>query len=1186
MPSTQSLASRSVLLPVLLLFFCTAANDQTPPQAGPDRPEPILQVGHRRAVHAVAFSPDGRWVATGAKDNTIKIWDVATGRLLRTLYGHGSPVTALSVSPDGSLLASASGNSYDVRYAKLFFKGGQIGGLEEDASVRIWDVRSGRQLQVLRGHGLAVLAVAFGADGKSVTSASSDAIKVWDASTGKELRSMRVFPLPKRGSGMSLGGALTGTAKDTSLEKWQKTFKDLAGEILISSTGEVVAEGQPGKKFQLFDTVHMRKLNAVDAVSAPEAPGALAFQKDGQLVAYVRQDKEVAVQSLGKNKDLWRAALPAAGGAFLCMSADGQILAAESPNGNQRTVQLWSSSNGKSLGQFTIPDDRVSRVVAFSPDGKSLAMAPRGGHSVELRSIARGDVLRVFGTAGPPEQFSPVDPQLQKLLTSLGLARSGELAEASEDVGDFSATYRGGETVTFTLDGRWLLIKRGLQSGLSTTAWDISTGTQLQDASSPQFKQVGIPYHSPEGRFDTKPAYSSERPNGLQRSLGLSFKERGAGAQRVTLKDARDGHKLHEFNEGMAREAGTIPATGFSLDGAQIAVTGFKTRQYIPEVFVFDTKTGKKLAEFNPNETQESGPVFSLAISRDTRAAALGYGTRDVQIVDAHDGKPAFRLSHLGGTAGLSFNPDGRLLAVLGKDGDCYLFDAHSGQLLATLVSNGSDWLVVAPDGKFDGSPAAWSQILWRFNGNTFNVAPVETFFNEFYYPGLLSEIIAGKRLRATRDLTQLDRRQPSLELEAEGISGAAVNSRNVKVRIKVAEAKPDQDHKQGSTVRDVRLFRNGSLVNRWQGDQDLDRDGKAILEATIPIVAGSNHFVAYAFNQDNIKSSDASLILTGAPSLKRSGTAYVLTVGIDEYSNPEYSLKFAVADAQDVSNELKVQQTKIGASSKVEVVPLLNSEATKKNVLLAVRRLAGTETGPLPAGAPQVLEKLNPAQPEDEVFIYFAGHGAATDQRFFLIPHDLGYAGSRTELDPAGWLSIQDHSISDLELEDALEKVDARDVILIIDACNSGQALEAEERRRGPMNSRGLAQLAYEKGMYVLTAAQGYQAALEVKELGHGLLTYALVEEGLKTPAADKAPKDGKIVAREWIDYATVRVPELQEAQMEAAQKQGRSISFVEGPVETENDARGDAKSRGLQRPRVFYRREVDPDPIVIAKP
>jgi len=74
---------------------------------------------------------------------------------------------------------------------------------------------------------------------------------------------------------------------------------------------------------------------------------------------------------------------------------------------------------------------------------------------------------------------------------------------------------------------------------------------------------------------------------------------------------------------------------------------------------------------------------------------------------------------------------------------------------------------------------------------------------------------------------------------------------------------------------------------------------------------------------------------------------------------------------------------------------------------------------------------------------------------------------------------------------------------------------------------------------------------------------------------------EDGKIVAREWMDYATVRVPELQEAQIDIAQKQGRSISFAEEEAATRGGV-----NRSLQRPRVFYRREADPDPIVVAKP
>jgi uncharacterized caspase-like protein len=243
------------------------------------------------------------------------------------------------------------------------------------------------------------------------------------------------------------------------------------------------------------------------------------------------------------------------------------------------------------------------------------------------------------------------------------------------------------------------------------------------------------------------------------------------------------------------------------------------------------------------------------------------------------------------------------------------------------------------------------------------------------------------------------------------------------------------------------------------------------------------------------------------------------------------------------------------------------------------LRRLAGASEPPtLKAG---VLDRLKRAEPEDAVIIYFAGHGTAQQQRFYLLPHDLGYTGDRGALDEAGLKTILAHSISDLELEDAVEGLAAGSLLMVIDACNSGQALEAEEKRRGPMNSKGLAQLAYEKGMYILTAAQSYQAALEAAQFGHGLLTYALVEEGLKTTAADSQPQDGIVSAREWLDFATERVPQMQEEKMKEKRGLGLEIAFTEGEQKI-----ADPEKRSLQRPRVFYRREMETDPLVIARP
>jgi uncharacterized caspase-like protein len=116
---------------------------------------------------------------------------------------------------------------------------------------------------------------------------------------------------------------------------------------------------------------------------------------------------------------------------------------------------------------------------------------------------------------------------------------------------------------------------------------------------------------------------------------------------------------------------------------------------------------------------------------------------------------------------------------------------------------------------------------------------------------------------------------------------------------------------------------------------------------------------------------------------------------------------------------------------------------------------------------------------------------------------------------------------------------------------------------------------------MYILTAAQSYQAALEAAQFGHGLLTYALVEEGLKTAAADNEPQDGILSAREWLDFATERVPQMQEEKMKQGRGLGLDIAFTEGEKNV-----ADPDKRSVQRPRVFYRREMETDLLVIAKP
>ncbi len=1129
-----------------------------------NRPELILQTGHTQSVNAVAFSPDNRWLASGGKDNVIKIWDLTTGNVLRTLDGHSSNINALVVSEDGQLLASGSGNVKDDRDLGIFIKGGIVGG--EDNTVRIWNVQTGRELQVLSQ-------------------------KTKYAKSGRE-------KLASAGSFSIFGGQ---SKQQKQEEQRLKDFRLSASKIAVSANGQAAAIGQPDKAIKIYDAQSGREVRELSFKATPQAENSnLAFSADARLVAFATKSESVSVQESATGRERYSVNTGfSKTSQRVQFSNDGRFLV--TATANSAALKLWDATNGQLIRELNAVVDPATnfRVISFSRDGGLIAAVGPGSKAIRIFDTSSGRqtfTLQSGGTeAGSQSQqaafIKSIDSKTMAILQKRDITAPEQMIEAVEAMATLSSDkFQAGRAVSFSPDGRFLISRQMVLKNLLTEVWDSQTGGLVPAADDAAIRDRAKPFYSPDGRFRVAPFFAMQHLNDFSPVsvfLPVANAWKDAYKQRVDLHDGQSDKVLHELDGGKAPTMGIVPAAGFSFDGKLIAITGFEKEER--SVLIYETERRRRVNTFPINDDEKSGPVTTLCISADARFLAAGYATK-IDIFEVASGKTIRTLPHAGRVVSLSFSPDGRFLVALGANNDKEVWETSTGEKLATLVNLGgainkgaNDWLVVTPDGLFDGSPTAFRQILWQFGGNTFDITPAETFFNEFYYPGLLAEVMAGKKPHAPKNISQLDRRQPELKLMTKDAQTGreSISERHLMVKIEVAEKQADNDHNAGSGARDVRLFRNGALVKVWRGDV-LRGQPSTTLEANIAIVAGENRLSAYAFNRDNIKSMDATLTLTGASSLTRKGTAYVLTIGINAYSNKQYNLKYGVADAEAFGEEVQRQQQQIANYSHIEVVSLMDDQATKPTILSALRRLAGVEEGAV-ADEPS-LRNLKATEPEDAVFIYFAGHGTAQGQRFYLIPHDLGYTGERTELDAVGLRTILEHSISDEELERAVEGIDADKLLMVIDACNSGQALEAEERRRGPMNSKGLAQLAYEKGMYILTAAQSYQAAQEVSQLGHGLLTYALVEEGLKQGAADSDPKDRQIVVREWFDYAATRVPNMQLQKLKAARDLGIALSFVE-PDAKPISAAPSAERRVTQTPRAFYRRESEDRPLIVAR-
>ena len=1088
--------------------------------ASPENSAPrlMVQTGHGGQINALAFSPDGKHLLSGSDDKTAKLWDIATGREIRTFGGHESQVLAVAFSPDGKTIATGSW----------------------DHTLIVRDARTGQALHVLN-EGSWVQALAFSPDGRLLaTGTRGGRAIVWEVASGKALF------------------RFTEHARNVTSVAFSPDGRVLASVSLDGTLGLMdVASGQVLGRYR---------------VPAADGLTSVLFMPDNKTVAIASLDHGIHILDTQAAKVL-RVLKGHTGGVHaLVLPRDGEVLLSI---GSDKMIRRWDVASGKLLGGIQVPDYAIgdfgvresaeaSQSLAVSPDGNGLAWAESDEvtvHAPKLRRTPDGLESRLTGVADEIRRVQAFDNRLEAHGSNSQLAMWQ--VDAGKLVGRLEADampLRERETSFAISPNERIGMAWGLRSG-AVRLWNNESGEVLPSLPVRCADAIAV---TPDGAlaatvggcpmvFEVKEgrlAESALGPDGKAANDSMDKKD-------IWLWDTASGRAL-----GMLRgHFMSASALAFSPDGKLLASGGSDQT-----IRLWDAATRQQLALLREREAHGSW-VDAIAFAPDGKTLAAG--TRDslVELWDVASGTLRMTLrGHLSGVHSLTFSPDGQFLISAGEDKSVRYWRVADGAWLASLYSfNDGTWAVTDPDGRFDAADLEEIHDLhWVMPDDPMTPVPLEAFMREYYEPRLLARILGGEVFKPVRAVATLNRVQP--EVRITGVKAVAGRPGFVNVSVEAQGARRSESKSaQATAVHDLRLFRNGQLVGYRDGK--LTGAGKVPYRQTfrVRLGAGDNvSFSAYAFNDDGIKSATAQqdyAVPAAAAVAAQKPRAWIVTIGVNRHENPAWNLEYAANDANRLRESLIARLRQQGSYRDIVAVSLISDAATpglaaRRKLKAVFDRLAGR-----PADVRGILgaERLGRVLPDDLLIVSFSGHGIGHDGRFYLIPADTG-PGERRAVTP----ELLAHAISSEELAGWLRDVDGGDIAMVIDACQSAASV-GSDFKPGPMGARGLGQMAYEKGMRLLVASQAEQFAQESSLTQQGLLSYALVNDGLEHGRADFHPADGRIMLADWLNFGMERVPALaNEVARGRLGERGARLVGAESAVEAQ-------RKRMLQQPALF---------------
>ncbi|EED16650.1 WD-repeat protein, putative [Talaromyces stipitatus ATCC 10500] len=564
--------------------------------------------GHSGSVFAVAFSPDGKLVASGSVDYTIKLWDLATGTLRQTLEGHSSSVRAVAFSPKGKLVASGS----------------------DDKTVKLWDLATGTLRQTLEGHSGSVFAVAFSPDGKLVASGSDDkTVKLWDLATGTLRQTLEDHSGPVQTVAFSPDGKLTASGSyDKTVKLWdlatgtlRQMLEDHSGSVFavaFSPNGKLVASGSVDCTIKLWDSATGTLRQTLKGYSS--LVQAVAFSPNGKLVASGSVDYTIKLWDLATGTLRQTLEGHSSSVRAVAFSPDGKLVASGSVD---YTIKLWDPATG-TLRQTLEGHSGPVLAVAFSPDGK-LTASGSYDKTVKLWDPATGTLRQALEDHSGPVQTVAFSPD-GKLTASGSYDKTVKLWDPA--TGTLRQTLEGHsdliQTVAFSPNSK--LVASGSYDK-TVKLWDLATGT-LRQTFEGHSDLVRVVAFSPDGKLTASGSYDKT----------VKLWDLATGTLRQTL----EGH------------SSSVRAVVFSPKGKLVA-----SGSYDKTVKLWDPATGTLRQTLEGH----SGPVQTVVFSPNGKLLVSGSYDKTVKLWDLSTGTLRQTLEdHSGLVRVVAFSPDGKFL--------------------------------------------------------------------------------------------------------------------------------------------------------------------------------------------------------------------------------------------------------------------------------------------------------------------------------------------------------------------------------------------------------------------------------------------------------------------------------------------------------------------------------------------